>query len=69
MVDRRNFLVSSGLAGAAVALAARPKDATASFADASYAAATIIDALGGPGEPGAKPDIPLTAKALDDVRA
>jgi membrane dipeptidase len=69
MVDRRDFLVSSGLTGAAVALSAQPKDAVARYAASSYAAATIIDALGGPGEPGVKPDTPLSAKALDDVRA
>jgi membrane dipeptidase len=69
MVDRRDFLVSSSLAGAGVALSARPQDGAASFADASYAAAIVIDALGGPGEPGAKPETPLSADALDDVRA
>ena len=69
MVDRRDFLVSSGLIGAGVALSARSQGGAASFADASYAAAIVIDALGGPGEPGAKPETPLSTKALDDVRA
>ena len=69
MVDRRNFLLSSGLAGAAMALSARSQGAPASFASATYAEATVIDALGGPGEPDAKPDTPLSAKALEDVRA
>jgi membrane dipeptidase len=69
MVDRRNFLVSSGFAGAAVAFSARSRGATASFARATYAEAMVIDALGGPGEPDAKPETPLSAKALEDVRA
>lgn len=34
-----------------------------------YASATVIDALGGPGEYGAGPLAPLSARALDDVRA
>jgi membrane dipeptidase len=61
--------VSSGLAGAAVVFSVPSKSAAASFADTTYAGATVIDALGGPGEPDAKPDTPLSAKALDDVRA
>jgi membrane dipeptidase len=69
MVDRRDFLVSSGLASAAVAFPARPKDPAAGYLDASYADAIVIDALGGPGEPGAEPGTPLSAKALDDIRA
>jgi membrane dipeptidase len=69
MVDRRDFLVSSGLAGASVALSARSQGGAAAFTDASYAAAIVIDALGGPGEPGAKPETPLSANALDDVHA
>jgi membrane dipeptidase len=69
MVDRRDFLVSSGLIGAGVALSARSQGGAARFSDAGYAAAIVIDALGGPGEPGAKPETPLSSKALDDVRA
>ena len=69
MVDRRDFMVTGGLAGAAVAFATRSPGAAAGFANVTYARATVIDALGGPGEPGAKPDTPLSAKALDDVRA
>jgi membrane dipeptidase len=69
MVDRRDFLLSSGLTGAAFALAARPARATDGPAPAAYAAAIVIDALGGPGEPGANPETPLSPKALDDVRA
>lgn len=34
-----------------------------------YASATVIDALGGPGEYGAGPFAPLSARALDDIRA
>ncbi|HQV72607.1 MAG TPA: membrane dipeptidase [Dokdonella sp.] len=34
-----------------------------------YAEAIVIDALGGPGEYNAEPRAPLSAKALDDVRA
>ena len=69
MVDRRDFLVSGSLAGAAAAFSASSRGASATFAEASYAAATVIDALGGPGEPDAKPNSPLSAKALEDVRA
>ena len=69
MVDRRDFLVSSSLAGAAAAFSTSSQGAAATFAEASYAGATVIDALGGPGEPDAKPNTPLSAKALADVRA
>jgi membrane dipeptidase len=69
MVDRRDFLVTSGLAGAAAAFSAPSRGAAATFARASYERATVIDALGGPGEPDAKPDTPLSARALEDVRA
>lgn len=69
MVDRRDFLVTSSLAGAAAAFSTPSQGAAAIFAPASYAGATVIDALGGPGEPDAKPDTPLSAKALADVRA
>jgi membrane dipeptidase len=69
MVDRRDFLVSSSLAGAAAAFSAASPAAAASFAEASYAGATVIDALGGPGEPDAKPNTSLSAKAIADVRA
>ncbi len=34
-----------------------------------YASAMVIDALGGPGEYGAEPFAPLSARALDDIRA
>jgi membrane dipeptidase len=34
-----------------------------------YAGATVIDALGGPGEYNAEPNAPLSAAALEDVRA
>ena len=61
--------MSSGLAGASVALSARSQGGAAAFTDASYAAAIVIDALGGPGETGAKPETPLSANALDDVHA
>jgi membrane dipeptidase len=69
MVDRRDFLVSSSLAGAAAAFSTSSQGAAATIAEASYAGATVIDALGGPGEPEAKPNTPLSAKALEDVRA
>jgi membrane dipeptidase len=68
MIDRRDFLVSGGLAGAGLA-SVRSGRAAESFAHALYAGATVIDALGGPGEPEAKPDTPLSPKALEDVRA
>jgi membrane dipeptidase len=67
MIDRRGFLVATGLAG--TALAAQSRGAAEADARASYQRATVIDALGGPGEPDAKPDSPLSAKALADVRA
>jgi membrane dipeptidase len=69
MVDRRDFLVSSSLAGAAAAFSTPSQGAAATFAQSSYGGATVIDALGGPGEADAKPNTPLTAKALEDVRA
>ena len=69
MVDRRDFLVASSLAGAAAAFSTSSQGAAATFAEASFAEATVIDALGGPGEPDAKPNSPLSAKALADVRA
>jgi membrane dipeptidase len=68
MVDRRKFLVSSGIAGATLALAARPARAAESVG-APYPDAVVIDALGGPGEPDAKPETPLSRRALEDVRA
>jgi membrane dipeptidase len=67
MIDRREFLMATGLAG--TALAAQSCGAAEADARASYQRATVIDALGGPGEPDAKPDSPLSAKALADVRA
>jgi membrane dipeptidase len=69
MVDRRDFLVSSSLAGAAAAFSTPSQSTAATFGEARYAGATVIDALGGPGEPDAKPNTPLSAKALEDVRA
>jgi membrane dipeptidase len=69
MVDRRDFLVSGSLAGAAAAFSTPSQGTAAPFAEANYVSATVIDALGGPGEPDAKPNTPLTAKALEDVRA
>src|ERR1700733_809389 len=66
MIDRREFL-ASGLAGAA--LATQSGRAAESDARTIYQRATLIDALGGPGEPDAKPDAPLSARALADVRA
>jgi len=67
MIDRREFLVAGGLAGAA--LATQSGRSAESDARANYQRATVIDALGGPGEPDGKPDSPLSAKALADVRA
>jgi membrane dipeptidase len=67
MIDRRGFLAASTLAGAALAM--QSARAAENDARALYQRATLIDALGGPGEPDAKPDAPLSAKALADVRA
>jgi membrane dipeptidase len=69
MIDRRSFLVSSGVLGLALPLAMRSALAAGSLPQNPLARATVIDALGGPGEPDAKPDTPLSRKALDDVRA
>src|SRR3984957_5578533 len=69
MVDRRDFLVSSSLAGAAAAFSAASPAAAGTYAEASYAGATVIDALGGPGGPEAKPNTSLSARAIADVRA
>jgi len=69
MVKRRDFLLSGGLAGAALTLAARSEPVGESFASVMHAGGIFIDALGGPGEPDAKPDVPLTPRALADVRA
>jgi hypothetical protein len=43
------FLTSSGLAGAGLAFSLRSGRAAESFAHATYAGATVIDALGAPG--------------------
>jgi membrane dipeptidase len=67
MIDRRDFLISGGLAAAA--LATRVASGAQSDIHALYAHATVIDALGGPGEPDQKPGSLLSAKALEDVRA
>jgi membrane dipeptidase len=53
----------------ALPLSVRSGSAVQAFAQASYARATVIDALGSPGDTDAKADTPLSAKALDDVRA
>lgn len=67
MTDRREFLVGAGLVGAALATqAGRAAQGDAHSIDPR---AILIDALGGPGEPDAKPDAPLSAQALADVRA
>jgi membrane dipeptidase len=67
MIDRRDFLISGGLAAAA--LATRVASGAQGDIHALYAHATVIDALGGPGEPDQKPGSLLSAKALEDVRA
>ena len=69
MLDRRGFLLSAGAALLAVPCAWRPAFAAEGFSAAAYAGATVIDALGGPGEYDAEEYAPLSAKALDDVRA
>jgi membrane dipeptidase len=53
----------------ALPFSARSGSAVQAFAQASYARATVIDALGSPGDTDAKADTPLSSKALDDVRA
>lgn len=69
MTDRRAFLVSSGVMGLALPLAMSSRLAADNLPQTLFARDTVIDALGGPGEPDAKPDTPLSRKALDDVRA
>jgi membrane dipeptidase len=69
MLDRRNFLVSSGLADTANTLARRSARTKKRVPSTPDAGAVVIDALGGPGEPDAKPRAPLSPKALEDVRA
>jgi membrane dipeptidase len=68
MFDRRNFLISGGVMGFAL-LSVRSGSAAQNFSRASYARLTVIDALGGPGDADAKPGVPLSARALEDVRA
>lgn len=53
----------------ALPLSVRSESAAQNFTQATYARATIIDALGGPGDTDAKPGAPLSAHALSDVRA
>ena len=53
----------------ALPLAVRSGSATAAFTQAAYRRAIVIDALGGPGDSEAEPETPLSAQALDDVRA
>ena len=68
MFDRRNFLRSGGVMAFAL-LSGRSGSAAQAFSRASYSRIIVIDALGGPGDADAKPGVPLSARALDDVRA
>jgi membrane dipeptidase len=53
----------------ALPLLGRSGSAAQNFSQATYARVTVIDALGGPGDADAKPGVPLSTGALDDVRA
>jgi membrane dipeptidase len=68
MFDRRDFLISGGVMALA-SLSVRSGYAAQDFSRASYARITVIDALGGPGDADAKSGVPLSARALEDVRA
>jgi membrane dipeptidase len=68
-LDRRGFLLAAGASLLSASLAGRRAFAAEGFPAAAYSGATVIDALGGPGEYDAQDNTPLSAKALDDVRA
>jgi membrane dipeptidase len=66
-LDRRRFLRFAGAAtlAAPFAVGAGPRG----YAESDYARATVIDALGGPGDPGAGPEAPWSPSAVADARA
>ncbi|MEO7936255.1 MAG: membrane dipeptidase [Dokdonella sp.] len=71
-LQRRRFLLGmAAMASAPMWLSARSALAQTGAHESwpGFARATVIDALGGPGEYNAERDAPLSAKALDDVQA
>jgi membrane dipeptidase len=52
----------------ALPLCARSASTTQNLPNAPHGRTAVIDALGGPGDTDTKPDVPLSAKALDDIR-
>ncbi len=71
-LQRRKFLLGvAAVASAPMWLSASNAQAGSSTHESwpGFARATVIDALGGPGEYNAESDAPLSAKALEDVRA
>ena len=67
-MNRRKFLVASGMATAATMLPAASR-AEETFAWQRYAGATVIDALGAPGTASFGKRIPLTASEIVDAKA
>lgn len=73
-IPRRQFVLQlAAVAAAPLALSPLARAVAASRAASpqwpGYAKSVVIDALGGPGDSAAKDDAPLSASALDDVRA
>ncbi|MGH8174904.1 MAG: dipeptidase [Steroidobacter sp.] len=71
MLDRREFIRSAAAVALTVSPAVQGASPKRKFTAEAYARATVIDALGGPGEfdPKAAPGAPLSAQALADVKA
>lgn len=70
-MHRREFLASAAIAALAATPALQAAGSRRGFSEKAYARAIVIDALGGPGDfdPDAPAGGPLSARALDDVKA
>lgn len=70
MLDRRHFLTTGFFGAAGIALADSALAARRSYADADYARATVIDAMGtiGDPDPAATAESPPSERLLRDIR-